>query len=310
MLININEADELTLATLPGVSTKLAARIVAYRAEHGPFADVLDLTAVPEISPIMVEQLADRVTVTLIAQPPIDPETPTEIPTEPITETAVVIPTVDEVIIRTPMNETNSSQPVPTQKSSSMVGYLMTAVFGAIVGTALTLSILFGFNQTLQYGSYAEQVQLQNELQTLQEEQEQMQSDLETLDAEVDTLTAGQENVVEAAATAQVELDSLQETAVTLQTRADDLQNRIAAVAESARNFDTFLVGLRDLLGEVVAPLPTPTPTHTPERSTAVPATATLVPTSTPDPAATRTPRPSATPINLPGNTPTVMPQP
>ncbi|NJN55551.1 MAG: helix-hairpin-helix domain-containing protein, partial [Anaerolineae bacterium] len=49
-VININEADEQTLATLPGISMKLAQRIVAYREEQGAFGEVQELTAVSGIS--------------------------------------------------------------------------------------------------------------------------------------------------------------------------------------------------------------------------------------------------------------------
>jgi competence protein ComEA len=55
--INLAGADEL--ATLPGIGPALAARILAYRSEHGPFRTVDDLTAVKGIGPATVRDLRD-----------------------------------------------------------------------------------------------------------------------------------------------------------------------------------------------------------------------------------------------------------
>lgn len=45
--IDVNSADARELAELPGVGKAIAANIVAYREEHGPFADVEELLLVP-----------------------------------------------------------------------------------------------------------------------------------------------------------------------------------------------------------------------------------------------------------------------
>ncbi len=47
---------------LPGVGPITAQKIVDYRAEHGPFASVDDLDAVPGIGPTRIEQLRELVT--------------------------------------------------------------------------------------------------------------------------------------------------------------------------------------------------------------------------------------------------------
>lgn len=44
--VNINQAASSELARLPRVGTKLADRIVAHRAQHGPFSRIEDLMAV------------------------------------------------------------------------------------------------------------------------------------------------------------------------------------------------------------------------------------------------------------------------
>ena len=63
--IDLNRADEAALRSLPGVDPSLAARIIAYRDEHGPFLFEEDITQVDGISPSLYEGLADRLTVTI-----------------------------------------------------------------------------------------------------------------------------------------------------------------------------------------------------------------------------------------------------
>jgi competence protein ComEA len=62
-LININTADEATLETLNGVGPVLAASILQYRTEHGPFASVDQLDEVSGIGPATLEDLRSQVTV-------------------------------------------------------------------------------------------------------------------------------------------------------------------------------------------------------------------------------------------------------
>jgi competence protein ComEA len=58
--ININTADETTLATLPGIGKKGATAIIEYRTKNGPFKTVDDLKNVPGISELTVERLGER----------------------------------------------------------------------------------------------------------------------------------------------------------------------------------------------------------------------------------------------------------
>ncbi len=60
--VNINTATAQQLATLPGIGEVLAARIVAYRKEHGPFASVDGLLEVEGIGAGKLAKLKPKAT--------------------------------------------------------------------------------------------------------------------------------------------------------------------------------------------------------------------------------------------------------
>ena len=62
-LININTASESILDTLPGIGKVLAARIVAYRQENGPFEKTTDLSLVEGIGQEKLLAILDLITV-------------------------------------------------------------------------------------------------------------------------------------------------------------------------------------------------------------------------------------------------------
>jgi competence protein ComEA len=62
-LVNVNTATETELESLPGVGPVLAAAIIAYRTEHGPFPTVDALDDVSGIGPATLDQLRPLVTV-------------------------------------------------------------------------------------------------------------------------------------------------------------------------------------------------------------------------------------------------------
>ena len=61
--VNINTAEAWLLEALPGIGEVLAGRIVAYRAEHGPFQRPEDLKRVPGISDAVYSKVKDKITV-------------------------------------------------------------------------------------------------------------------------------------------------------------------------------------------------------------------------------------------------------
>jgi len=62
-LVSINRASASELEALPGVGPVLAARIIAYREQHGPFSEIEDLLGVSGIGESKLASLRDLVTV-------------------------------------------------------------------------------------------------------------------------------------------------------------------------------------------------------------------------------------------------------
>jgi len=61
--VNLNTADASALETLAGVGPALAARIIAWREQNGPFRSVDELIAVSGIGAKILDGLRDQVTV-------------------------------------------------------------------------------------------------------------------------------------------------------------------------------------------------------------------------------------------------------
>ena len=61
--LNINTADAAALVELPGIGPSLARRIVDYRAAHGDFAAVEELTRVSGIGEAKLMDILDLITV-------------------------------------------------------------------------------------------------------------------------------------------------------------------------------------------------------------------------------------------------------
>ena len=56
-LLNLNKATQVELMTLPGIGPTLAERIVRYREENGPFADVSEIKEIPGIGEKRYERI-------------------------------------------------------------------------------------------------------------------------------------------------------------------------------------------------------------------------------------------------------------
>ncbi|CAA9496662.1 MAG: hypothetical protein AVDCRST_MAG53-2147, partial [uncultured Solirubrobacteraceae bacterium] len=59
--VNVNQADATQLEALNGVGPAIAAKIVEWRTQNGPFKSVEDLTQVPGIGPKKLEAMRAQV---------------------------------------------------------------------------------------------------------------------------------------------------------------------------------------------------------------------------------------------------------
>ena len=59
--IDVNKATPQQLEQLPGIGPVLAARIVDYRRENGPFQNLDELNSVKGISPKLLRKMRDRI---------------------------------------------------------------------------------------------------------------------------------------------------------------------------------------------------------------------------------------------------------
>ena len=346
--ININTADADSLATLTGIGPELAQRIVEYRDLEGAFDDVFELVAVPGISARMVRTFEDEVVLedqidsiaapttedspqenepdTAVSPPPVtaeetepdEPETqPSKEPT-PVEDNITIAPSTVETNQppaeeTTPaiMNETETTTIPPTRSPElearaqrrGCFSIIAGGVFGAILGATLTLALLASLNQgSLEYN--AQNAQLQNRLDS---EIEQRSDQLDEVGERLCSAATQEAELNNNIATQEANLAQIEST-------MEAVDARISEIAGSAETFNTFLLGLRDVINQVEPSLPTNTPTVTPT-NTAVstePPTATskateeaaeATPTNTAV-RATRTPRPTATALFTPAPQP------
>ncbi|MGC9398677.1 MAG: helix-hairpin-helix domain-containing protein [Anaerolineae bacterium] len=119
--VDLNLADVTELATVPGVGPTLAARIIAYREEHGPFLLTEEVTAVNGIGPATYERMRAHVAATLPEELPS--------PEEEMSEEQRGETTVDEVQLDQEVEEKEeavaeeaSLQPEEGEKEEEMEG--------------------------------------------------------------------------------------------------------------------------------------------------------------------------------------------
>jgi competence protein ComEA len=106
-LININTASHEELVTLKGIGDTYAARIIAYRNEHGPFKTIEDIEEVKGIGPATFANIKDSITVEYVAPEPKaaptglhDAASPTPKPA------ATIIPKAEAAAPALPQNQT------------------------------------------------------------------------------------------------------------------------------------------------------------------------------------------------------------
>jgi HAMP domain-containing protein len=174
---------------------------------------------------------------------------------------------------------------------------------GALIGSLLTLLLLYFFNGTLRFaGESRVQLQLDEETSAIRQSQSLMTDEIGELAGRVAEL----DNEL---ATSEEAIGAVEEDVSGLEDETAALSERLETIDLAAEKFDNFLIGLRDLLVAIQGLPPVPTATVTISGTATISATisGTVTPEGT---AATMTPTPTATGPTPEGGVPTRTPRP
>ncbi len=252
-------------------------------------------------------------------------------PLEEVVEQETEAPAIEEEVVvpaeprfaQPPPPPARAPAPEPARNGclGTVVEWLVLLLLGTLLGTALTLGILYAFNGTLNFSSraWSRNVQsaigqAQSAISQVQSRQSELGADIDALEREADRLSQSLANLSDKTNTLEDytgairnELETTKEDLGTTAKEVETLQSDVKAVATESAQFDTFLTRLRDILIEIQGtPMPTATPTPT---NTATP-TATRTRTPTASSTVTRTPtrRPTSTPRRTPTKIATATP--
>ncbi len=244
--VDLNKATAEELRQLPGIGPTLAARIVDYRAEFGPFGDPAEIGGVSGISGATYSRLEDRLTAGAVepALPPgpetvvPEPEAPEEVPVlEVVSETedvdwrvpepelADAEPEDETVVAEAPEPEPERVVKPPRGPEPPLVEVvqarggcgrlILVGLLSALLGAGLALGLIFLVNGTLDFQATA--------IRAAQDEVLRMEGVVGALDQQVEDLEGRLE--------ALQELDALvTETRTTLRTLSADLDGVNATV--------------------------------------------------------------------------------
>ncbi len=245
--VDLNKATAEELRQLPGIGPTLAARIVDYRAEFGPFGDPAEIGGVSGISGATYSRLENRLTAGAVepALPPgpetavPEPEAPEEVPvlevgseTEGVDWTVSEPELVDEepedepVAVEALEQEPERAAKAPprgpepplvevVQARGGCGRLILVGLLSALLGAGLALGLIFLVNGTLDFQATA--------IRAAQDEVLRMEGVVGALDQQVEDLEGRLE--------ALQELDALvTETRTTLRTLSADLDGVNATV--------------------------------------------------------------------------------
>ncbi|MFQ5613921.1 MAG: helix-hairpin-helix domain-containing protein [Anaerolineae bacterium] len=312
-LIDLNQADADTLATLPGIGPVLARRIVRYREEVHPFEEPVEVTAVKGITEAKYRQFAGQVTVA----PPVEPIGATDVPApQPEVAEPGAVPIPEPAGDRTGLDE-GSLEPAPGAAAATLPEFrqapeaeppppapvplpsparvgcwrqVLLVLVGALGGAVLALLMLQSINRTLDFGTHPAVLELNDQMAALELREQVLNDEIGDLRQRLNQFEALSGRLQEAEADIQAindALEAVEEDVDALEAESSQVQQAVEQIRSATDRFEGFLSGLRDLLLTVEGmpgPTATPTPTVTPPKATPAP---------TPTPA--RTPPPSPT---------------
>jgi len=275
-LLNNGVQDELI--TLPGIGPALANRLIAAR----PYDSLETVQSVNGISASLLKRLSDvasepeaQPSVQASDKPNPEPQTVDEAPAESrLTDIKERIEEGGRSIKKglSGLGETVKKQgqtarqtvetlPQKFEEASKSRGSLWTILISsaitALVTILLTLAVLGGINGSLKFATSAQVQTMQREASQLSAQADTLQQDLDDLRGRVDMLEGLGDRTVELEKSLQqlaTDLETTSQQLTDIQTEVTALDEKVALQEERTQRFETFLIDLQTMLGNLFTP--------------------------------------------------------
>lgn len=241
--VNINEADESQLITLPGVGKSMAVRIIAGR----PYRSLDQLVEVKGLGSRTLESMRPRITLgNAVGRSVQDPAGRSKPGTS------------GEPSVMDRLEGWAQSSMERFQIPSQVVWFVLaTGVISVFLSVVLSLTILAGINRTLNFGRHAAVREVRADISMMETSLNGLASNLASLDQRLQAV----EGLSGRMATLEADFEVIQENVDHAVAVVDQLTGEVGRVAAEVDNmaekvglFDSFMDGLRILIADLFPP--------------------------------------------------------
>lgn len=288
--VDLNRATVEELQQLPGIGHTLAARIVGYRAEFGPFGNPAEISGVSGISDAMYARMADRLSTGAVALDlpsetglvVPEPEAPEEVP---VLETGPGTEGVDWMVPEPPAGEEEGEtvvaealEPEPehvveapprgpepplvevVQARMGCGRLILVGLLSVLLGAALALGFIYLVNGTLDFQAMAiraaqdEVLRMEGAVGALDQQVEELVGHvdaLQELDTQVSETRAELRKLSADLGGVKANVESLTETEGALRQEFTNLREDLDGIVSSARVLDRRLSEVERRIGSL-----------------------------------------------------------